>query len=262
MKKKEILKKINSLSQSSCLKDIKSKSSYLKDDIKTIINKISNIKIDWKKINDLLSEKWENISISFLNVFIPTSKYNLLHYIWNSINKKILKIIPSEFSLIHLFEEINDLVIIDLWNSHTSIIIKKDWNLIWVSKISVWIDDLIKKIKENRNISKIDAINSIDDDIFSEEKAEFLEIFEECVITWLEEILKKDLCPNNFFITWWWWNDFIKNHFKNANLNKKNLKILRKLHLLEFDEHFYATWNKKIMLNMISMAKVIPILIK
>lgn len=255
----KILNKINSLSINSCIKEISFKSSYKKEDLKEIINNISNIKIDSIGTDSILNKTWENISFSLLNILIPISKYNLLHYIWNILNKKIIKIVPSEFSIIKLFDNIKDMVVIDLWNSHTSIVVKKDNNLIGVSKIPLWINDLIKKIRKNRNITKIDTINSIDEDIFSEEKEEFLSIFEDFLITGLEEIIHKEICPHNFFITGWWWNNFIKEYIKRTDLNKRSLKLLQKANIIETDSSIYKVpWNKQVTTNIISLAKIAP----
>lgn len=257
----KILSKIKSININSCTKNISLKSSYLKDDLKLIINNISNIKIDWVLCNNILNKSWENIQISILDILIPISKYNLLHYIWNILNKKILKIIPLEFSIVKLFNDIKDIVIIDLWNSHTSIIVKKENDLIWVSKAPLWINDLINTISLNNNITKIEAINLIDNNIYLKEKEEFLNIFEDLLISGLEEIVWKEICPNKFFITGWWWNDFIKQYIKNANLNKKDLKIMQNINIVELEEDLNMPWNDKITTNILSLAKITPSLL-
>jgi len=91
-----IFEKINNISIESSIKTISSKSSYIKGDLKQIIHNVSNVKIDNNIKTNIVNNNWKNISFSILNIFIPISKYNLLHYIWNIINKKILKIIPIE----------------------------------------------------------------------------------------------------------------------------------------------------------------------
>jgi len=258
---KSILKKIDDFSIRSNLKDISCKSSYLIGDLKQIIHNVSDIQVDGFSKLDIVGSLWNNINFSVLNIFIPISKYNLLHYIWNILNKKILKIVPLEFSLVRLFDHRKDLVIIDIWNSHISIIVKKSGNLIGVSKIPLWIDDLISKIQENTNTTKIDIINSIDNNIFNVEKKEFLWIFEDCLVVGLLDILKKDICPHDFFITWWWWNNFIKNYLKNINLNNKDLKVVWNINILDLDKEFKNPWNKKITTNILSLSNIAPYLI-
>jgi len=42
-------------------------------------------------------------------------------------------------------------------------------------------NDLVKKIQENNNKTRIEIINSIDKDIYKDEKEEFLNVFEDCL---------------------------------------------------------------------------------
>jgi len=256
-----IFEKINNISIESSIKTISSKSSYIKGDLKQIIHNVSNVKIDNNIKTDIVNNIWKNISFSILNIFIPISKYNLLHYMWNIINKKILKIIPIEYSLMRLFDDFKDLVIIDIWNSHISIIIKKSCDLIGVSKIPLWINDLVKQIQKNKNITKIDIINSIDDNIYLEDKKQFLWVLEDCLVTGLKEIIWVQICPHDFFITGWWWNKFIENYLWNIDLNQKDLKILWKINIINHKWKNIIPGNQKITTNILSLANVAPLLI-
>lgn len=206
-------------------KNIKENSWYKKSDLKLIISNISNILIDNNPTKKLIWTNPSEINISMLNVFIPESKYETIRYIEKSIWKKVINIIPSEFAITGLFKEVNDVVIIDLWNSHTSIIVKKDWDIKWAKKLSFWINDLIKQIRKNYNLTKNDIIQSIDLDRFWLEKIEFLELFKEILSISLEEILQKEVCPKEFFMIWGWANKFIKNFLKNTDFNNTSLKI-------------------------------------
>ena len=179
--------------------------------MKLLISNITNILIDNKETKKLTWENPKEVNISLLNVFIPESKHETIKYIEKSINKNIINIIPSEFALTWLLEKIKDVVIIDLWNSHISITVKKHNNIIWVKKLSFGINDLIKQIRKNYNLTKNDIIESIEDNIFLPEKLKFLTIFKDILTITLEEILWKKVCPNDFFMLGWWANKFIKN---------------------------------------------------
>jgi hypothetical protein len=61
-------------------------------------------------------------------------------------------------------------------------------------------NDLIKHIRKNYNLTKNDIIQSIDLDRFVSEKKQFLKIFKDILTITLEEILDKKICPNNFFM--------------------------------------------------------------
>jgi hypothetical protein len=210
-------------------KNIKNNSGYKKNDLRLLISNITNVLLDNKKSKKIIWTTPKEVNISLLNIFIPESKYEIIRYLKQSIWKNIINIIPSEFAITGLFKKTNNIVIIDLWNSHTSIIVKKNWNILWAKKLSFWINDLIKQIRQNYNLTKNDIIEKIDQEIFIPEKVIFLEIFKDILSITLEEILWKDICPNNFFMAWWWSNKFIKNYLQNIDLNTSWLKIVWKV---------------------------------
>jgi len=230
--KKELYKIIQTVESQSIdkhLQNIKQISWYNKENLKLIISGINEIKWDSQKIKKLLWESPREINISLLNIFIPENKYELAQSIARSIWKNIIKIIPSELAITNLFKNKKDIVIIDLWNSHTSIIVKKDWHILWVKKIPVWINALIKQIKANHDLRNIEIINSIEEDLFLDEKAEFMLIFKDILIISLEEVLWSSLCPTDFFMTWWGSWKFVKSYLKNIDLNQDNLKITKRI---------------------------------
>ena len=225
----QIMNEIEVLALKKHYKNIKNNSGYKKNDIKLLISNISNIKLDNLESKKIIWTNPKEINISLLNIFITESKYEIVRFLSKSIWKNIINIIPSEFAITWLFKKTKDVVIIDLWNSHTSIIVKKEWHILWAKKLSFWINDLIKHIRQNYNLTKNDIIQTIDLDRFVPEKIAFLEIFIDILSITLEEILGKEICPNNFFMAWWWSNKFIKNYLQNTDLNSSWLKIVWKI---------------------------------
>jgi len=222
----DIMSIIESLALKKHYKNIKENSWFKKNDLKLLISNISNVLLDNKKSKKIIWSNSKEVNISLLNIFIPESKYEIVRYLSKSIWKNIINIIPSEFAITWLFKKNNNVVIIDLWNSHTSIIVKKDWNIKWAKKLSFWINDLIKQIRGNYNLTKNDIIVKIDQNIFLPEKIVFLKIFKDILSITLEEILWKEVCPNDFFMAWWGSNKFIKDYLKNIDLNNSWLKIV------------------------------------
>ena len=123
-------------------------------------------------------------------------------------------------------------MILDLWHTHTSIIVKRNENILWVKKLNFWINDLIKRIRENYNLARSEIIKKFDENIFEKEKTEFLEVLSDILIITLEDILKFDICPNDFFIAWGWANKFIRDYLQNLNFNKYNLRMVKKINLI------------------------------
>jgi len=97
--------------------------------MKLITSSITNIKIDNFSISNPIGFTGENVVLSTLNIFIPSSRYNIIQMIARHLNKNILSIIPLEFSLPKLFENteyaFEDIFFIDIGNTKTSLIIQK-----------------------------------------------------------------------------------------------------------------------------------------
>lgn len=226
----EIFKDLEKKAFINSYRKIKNQSGYSKNDLKLLINNISNLKLDddffWK---DIIGTNPKEISANILNIFITENKDNLNKIIGNYIKKEISYIIPTEYALLSLFNDNKSIVIIDLGNSHISVIVKKDNYILWVKKLSFWINDLIKRIREEYNIPRSEIIKNIDTNNYLPEKKEFLEIFKDIIAITLEDILKWEVCPSNFFVSWWGANKFLKDYLENLNFNKYNLKIAKKI---------------------------------
>lgn len=235
-------------------KHIRSTSGYTKKDLRLIIWGISELKVDKQKTKKLLKLSPKEVNISLLNIFIPETKYETIQTIWRVLGKNIKKIIPSEFAITKLFKKKQDVVIIDLWSTQTSIIVKKDNKILWVEKHAFWIDSLIKKIRQNYNRTKIEIINTIDQDIYELEKKEFLEIFENILVISLEEILWETICPSDFFMIWGGSNKFLRDYLSQANLNQHNLKVAKDISFITPTiEYFDNIDSSKSNLNIYSM---------
>ncbi|PID87599.1 hypothetical protein CSB07_00570 [Candidatus Gracilibacteria bacterium] len=248
-----IIKKVEKKIISEHLSDIKNDSGYNKSDLKLILSNITKIQIDKIDTKKLLGQNGENISLSILNTFIPLSQYNLLEYIEEYLNKKIIKILPSEYAITKLFKKKNNIVIIDVGNYHTSIIIKKEGQIIGVSKIPIGIGNLVKNIRKNNDVSKINIINSMDENIYADEKIDFLEIFEECLIAGLEKILGNNICPHNFFVSGGGSNIFVKNYIKQIKFQKRGIKIIKEVNFVEPKIKYLENILSSSNLNIISM---------
>ena len=228
----QIINTIETMALKKHYKNIKENSWYKKNDLKLLISNISWIFLDWFESKKIVWYNPKEINISLLNIFIPETNFEIVQYIWKSIWKNIINIIPSEFAITWLFRETKNVVLIDLWNSHTSIIVKKNNNILWVKKLPFWINDLIKEIRKNFNLTKNNIIETIDLDRFTLEKNEFLLIFKDVLTITLEEILWKEVCPNDFFMIWGWSNKFVKNYLSSIDLNESNLKIVWKINYI------------------------------
>ncbi len=201
-------------------REITKKTWYLDVDMKLITSSITNIKIDNFSISNPIGFTGENVVLSTLNIFIPSSRYNIIQMIARHLNKNILSIIPLEFSLPKLFENteyaFEDIFFIDIGNTKTSLIIQKKWIIESFDKIDIGMNDLIKNIKEKTWSPKLEIIHSLENEKdFLAEKKDFLAVWWEAVWITLKELLKTSPLPANIFLSWWGNNNFIRENIKN-----------------------------------------------
>lgn len=204
-----------------------------KEEIELILSRINNFKIDKKSHKIVIWQQWENIKISVLNVFVPLSKHNLINHIGNIIEKKIMRTLPSEFCLVKLFEE-KDMIVVNIGATQTSVSIKKEWELIGVSKIGIGINHLVSKISEKNHQTPMEVLEKIDTDSYQDEKETFVSIWTESLLIGIKEVIGDDICPHAIAIFWGGWNNmFIKNALLGLHFEQENIRILKKLEFLE-----------------------------
>ena len=126
----EILTEVKEISLRKAFQSIKANNSYSKEQLKLIISSINSILLDKEESRKLLGKQPKEVNISILNIFIPEDKYDFIKSLGNILEKKIIKIIPSEYSIAKLDYAKENVVIIDLGSSHTSIIVKLNNNII------------------------------------------------------------------------------------------------------------------------------------
>jgi cell division ATPase FtsA len=197
----EIMEHLESRALKKHYKIIKSNSGYGENELKLIISNIGQITTDGIKSKKLLDTNPKEIGISLTNVFLPENKYETIEYIENFLQKKITQVIPTEYSLSHLFPDHSDMVMIDIGCSHTSVVVQRNYTIVGAKKLAFGMNDLIKKIHNNYNLSQTKIINQMDENIFLQEKANFLDIFHDILAISIEEMIGDDICPHQFFMS-------------------------------------------------------------
>jgi len=231
----KIIWNIEDISMSSISKEIEKKYWLEKEELNLILSNISSIFIDWEKIQSLYWESWEDIRIKILNTFVPKNNYEMIENISMYLGKEILKIIPEEYAIIKLGNKDKEEVFIDIWNSSTSISIKNsDNSLLWAIRLDIWIWDLVKDISKNDNRGRSEIIKKLDrDDLFKEEKKNFLIYFSDILMEWLKEILWWGICPENFILVWGWAsNFFLKDYLSQINFNIYWVKMIWRINFI------------------------------
>ncbi len=232
---------------------IYNKTGYSEVDMKLITSSITDINIDGFKVTNPLGFTGKNINLSLLNIFIPASRYNIINTIGNFLEKNILSIIPLEFSLPKVLSSwdyaFDDVLFVDIWNTKSSLIIQKSGVIIWFDKINLWMNDLIKTIKEKTWETTIEVIKNIQDNTkYLEEKKEFLSVWEEGFIISIKEILPANLVPYKILLSGWWDNNFVRDHISKIDLRKYTLHSLKPFSFIniDFEKDIKINGDKKV----------------
>lgn len=212
--------------------EISQKTGYSKADIKLTMSSISLMTLDGEKIVNPVGKTGKNIKIYLVNIFVPLSEFDIATKMFRALDIEKIEFMPFEYAVFKLFDELEDICVINVGNSKTYISIQNDEHIVWTSRIPIGMNDLIKKIKEKYGFTQIEVLKNLDK-YFEEERAEFLEIFEDCVATGIKEIIKQWICPGKIFLIGGGGNNqFLKDYFTWLDLTKKGVKQVKKMELV------------------------------
>lgn len=194
------------------------------NDVQILLSRVNKMTIDGESYDKIIGREWANMKISLLNAFIPESKHRLMLQMGKVINKKIFRILPTEYCITKIFTQKN-IVIINVGATQTTVSVIRDQDVAWISKISIGIQDLVNKISRNTHETKAEIIQKLSSQAYAQEKKEFLAIWWESFWLTLNEILWKYVCPKVFYLGGWGGNnDFIQEYltlFDFANFEVK-----------------------------------------
>ena len=231
----KILKKTEKIVLEKCFKSIEKKSGFMETDMRLIISSILSFKIDKVPYERIIAESWRDIVVSLLNMFIPIDKSNHIKYIGGIIQKDITKIIPTEFSLRTIFKQKN-IVIINIWAIYTSITIKSEWNIIGISKIPIWVNDLVGMVESEYSHTRSDILRSVGTGIYTDKEQDFLDIWKQWLMVWISEILDDEVCPKNFYVLSDIETDFIEKSISLIDFPSHGVKLVKKRNFVEINE--------------------------
>jgi len=230
-----IIKKAEEISLKKLTSEIYETNSIGKEEIELILSRINSFKIDGITKEMVIWEQWENIKISVLNVFVPLSKHNLINHVGNIIEKKIMRTLPSEFCLTKLFPE-EDMIVLSVGSTQTSISIKKQSELVGISKIGIGMNDLLVKISENTWETSNYILERINTNDYENEKQAFLMIWTEAILIGIKEIVGEDICPHHIALFGGGGNNvFIRKALEKLYFESHGIRIVSNLDFLEID---------------------------
>jgi len=212
--------------------DIEAHTGRRFSDFQVVLSEILSVKIDTEPLSRILGEPWNFVKSEIRNIFIPRERYNFLEKLCHANSKTLSHILPSEYCILDIFD--GELCAIDLWESSTSISLKKKWGYRKIIKIPIWTGKLIEKIKKTSSYSRSQIIEFLRDGTeFRDEKEAFIKIWISSLCYTLSELLDGEICPNNFYLYGGGMNNsFVKKALLDTDYHKHHIKMLWKIEIL------------------------------
>jgi len=235
----KILGKTQKLMIDKSFKNIEKKTGFTEEDLKLMLSSIVDIKIDKTHVAKVVGSIWRDISISLVNIFIPNNKSSIIKYLWEIIERKIKKIVPTEFALRNLCRE-DDIVIVHIGAIYTSVTIKKGGKISGISKIAIGLSDLVTMISKHHKETHAKILKKIHSWSYENQEKIFLEIWKEGLVVGIQDIIGTKILPKNIFVLSDASEELFKEAISNIEFKKKELKLVKKLNFVEVKEKFIS----------------------
>ncbi|EKE26266.1 MAG: cell division protein (septum formation) [uncultured bacterium (gcode 4)] len=229
----EMIKNIEYKSLDKIKTKIESRLWIIDSEMRLITTSIVSIYIDWQRLSNPIGFTWKNVKLNLINIFSPSSKYNIIKNIIRDLDKNLISVVPVGISIPKLIEDSNYSfdynLFIDFWYSKTTIIVENNSEILGFNIINYWLEVLEEELKRNLSLNYIDIENIIKDmdsnynnhkEIFDNY---FNLIFDSVMVASLD--IEKNLFLKNIFISWGWASNIVKekiwhyfekkNHWKN-----------------------------------------------
>lgn len=108
---------------------IKSRKQFgaMNDDLRLVSSTIVSIQIDGRSVTSPIGFSGGRVRLTVLNIFVPSSEFNIIRSIISRLDKKVISLIPEPLILPKLIEESDTFsestCIIDIGYGHTTITI-------------------------------------------------------------------------------------------------------------------------------------------
>lgn len=166
-----------------------------------ILSRVTQMHVNGKKEEQILGKTGEDIKLRLLNITVPRTQYRSLKDLIHYGQKKIAKVIPTEYAIWKLFPQ-RDVLIVDIWAVQTSLTLKKQGAIEAISKFPVGIHHLIDMLAKHQGKTRSEILRELGQSSYSIEKKYFTDIWGQAFGMTLSEMLQGSLCPQNFALIW------------------------------------------------------------
>lgn len=218
---------------------IETRLPIIDSEMKLITTSIISIYIDWQRVSNPIWFAWKNVKLNFINVFCPSSKYNVIKNIVRDLNKNLISVIPNPISIPKLIEDssysFDFNLFVDFWYSKTTIILENNSEIMGFNVINFWTQILEEELKKHLSVNYIDIENIIKDvDINYPKHTQVFDvffnlIFDAIIVASID--IEKNIFLKNIFISGWLVSAVLKEKIKDYFEKKslwKNILIIDK----------------------------------
>lgn len=190
----------------------KSKKQYgmIHDDVRLLSSTMTSIQIDGKHVTNPLGFSGSNILIRVLNVFAPSSEFNILRSILSSLGKRTISLVPTPLLFSKIAEQsdyaLEYNVYIDLGYLHTTIVFESRNEINAFETFSFWAKNLLDVFATklaDKTYFEIEHMLWSTDSAFWTDEVSVLEEFFEYLIDILSVLISREkFSIQNIFLSW------------------------------------------------------------
>jgi len=198
------------------------KLSYKRDNESQLITKVELEKI-LKKTEKIVLEKCFK-SIEKKSGFMETD----MRLIISSILSFKIDKVPYERIIAESWRDI----VVSLLNMFIPI----DKSIIGISKIPIWVNDLVGMVESEYSHTRSDILRSVGTGIYTDKEQDFLDIWKQWLMVWISEILDDEVCPKNFYVLSDIETGFIEKSISLIDFPSHGVKLVKKRNFVEINE--------------------------
>lgn len=125
---------------------------WLSTDLRLVSSTITRINIDEQRIAQPIGSTWVKVSLCIINIFVPSSQFNIVKSLMASLDQRTISLIPTPLVLPKIVEQtdyaLDTACYIDIGYTYTNITITKNNEIHTLETFPVWSRMLMENIRD------------------------------------------------------------------------------------------------------------------
>lgn len=221
-------------------------------EMQLITTSITWVYVDGQRISNPISFTWKNVKFNLINVFCPSSRYNIIKNILRDLWKNLISVVPTPIALPKLVEwtpyDFDSNVFVDIWYNKTTVVLQSNSEIIWFNVLNFWYAILEDELRMALDKSYLDIENILSDfDDNYEQYKEIIDWYLDFLFDWIAVAIRdieKTFFIKNLFLSWAWVSEHMKKVISES-LEKNS--IWKHIHVM--DKYANDEWSKQSLWN-------------